>query len=76
MASVVRTNVPRDKVSVLLKVLEKANDASTEQVVLSPNRYARRIPKEQTGGAYMTELNLAAVRELSMRVFGPFSRYR
>jgi LCP family protein required for cell wall assembly len=76
MAEVVRTNVPRDRVSVLVRILEKANDASTEQIVLSPTRYARRIPPSETGGAYMTELNMAAVRELSMRVFGSYSRYR
>jgi LCP family protein required for cell wall assembly len=76
MTDVVRTNVPRNQVSVLVRILEKANDASTEHIVLSPNRYARRIPAAETGGAYMTELNMAAVRELSIRVFGSYSRYR
>jgi LCP family protein required for cell wall assembly len=76
MSEVVRTNVPRDQVKVLMRILDKASDASTEHIVLSPLRYARRIPVAETGGRYMIELNIAAVRELSLRVFGPYSRYR
>lgn len=72
LTEVVRTNVPRDKTMTLHRILERANDASAHHVVLSPSRYARRV----TGiHFYMTELNMAAVRELSLNVFGAYSRY-
>lgn len=73
ITDVVRTNVPRGQTPTLLRILERANDASADNVVLSPPRYARRV----TGiGHYMIEPNIAAIRELSLRVFGTYSRYR
>ncbi|CAN5634961.1 hypothetical protein BH23CHL7_BH23CHL7_00170 [soil metagenome] len=68
-----RTNVPRNQTPTLLRILEGANDASTENIVLSPPRYARRV---QGIHFYQIEPNIAAIRELSMRVFGAYSRYR
>lgn len=76
LSDVVRTNVPRDQANQLLRIVERANDASTEHIVLSPNQYARRIPPAEVNGRSMTELNIAAIRQLSLRVFGPHSRYR
>lgn len=76
LSEVVRTNVPRDRVPQLLQILDRANDASTRNIVLSPPAgYARVIPPSETGGSYLIELNLAAVRDLSREVFGPYSRY-
>ncbi|HUE88331.1 MAG TPA: DUF6677 family protein [Vicinamibacterales bacterium] len=75
ISEVVRTNVPREQTPTLLRILERANDAATENIVLRPNKYARRIPKTEIR-YYMTELNIAAVRNLSLRVFGSYSRYR
>lgn len=72
LSEVVRTNVPRDQASTLLRILDKANDASAENIVLSPSRYARRVTDIHW---YMIEPNIAAIRDLSRRVFGPYSRY-
>ncbi len=74
LSDLVRTNVPRDQIPTLVRILDRANDASTENIVLSPVAgYARRVSGI---GYYMIELNIAAVRELSIRVFGSYSRYR
>lgn len=76
LSEVVRTNVPRDQVPTLLRILERANDATTQNIVLSPTAgYARRIPPDEVNGRYMIEPNIAAIRELSRRVFGGYSRY-
>ncbi len=77
LSAVVRTNVPPDQIPVLLSILQKANDAPTEHVVLSTtNGYATRIPAAEINGRYMIEPDIAAIRELSMRIFGSFSSYR
>lgn len=76
LSELVRTNAPRDQIPALVRILERANDASTENIVLSPIAgYARRIPAAEVNGRYMIELNIAAIRELSIRVFGPHSQY-
>lgn len=76
LSEVIRTDVPRDQVRQILSLLERANEASTEQIVLStPHGYAQRIPAAEVNGRYMIEPNIAAIRELSRRVFGPYSRF-
>ena len=76
LSEVVRTNVPREQAQMLLSIVEKANEASAEQIVLSPpGGYAQRIPAIEVHGRYMIEPNIAAIRELSIRVFGSYSRY-
>jgi LCP family protein required for cell wall assembly len=76
LAAVVRTNLPRDQVPLLLSLLQDANNAATEHIVLSPPAgYAQVIPAIEVAGRYMTELNIVAIRELSVRIFGPYSRY-
>jgi polyisoprenyl-teichoic acid--peptidoglycan teichoic acid transferase len=72
---VVRSDVPVDQLPEILALLDRSADASTEQIVLSPPRYARRIPREEVGGRYMIELRMDALAELSVELFGPRSRY-
>ena len=74
LTEVVRTNVPRSQTPTLMRILERANDASAAHVVLSPPQgYARRVTDIKY---YMIEPNIAAIRELSRRAFGQYSRYR
>lgn len=75
LARVVRTNVPREGTSTLLTILRRANDATTEHLVLSPPDYANRIPPAEVNGRYMTQLDMSAIRALSLRLFGTYSRY-
>ncbi len=77
LAAVVRTNLPRDQVPLFLSLVQQANEASAEHIVLSPPAgYAQVIPAVEVSGRYMTELNIAAIRELSARIFGPYSHYQ
>ncbi len=74
-AELVRTNVPLDELDDLLALVDAANRADTRQIVLAPQRYARRVPPAEVGGRFMTELKMDAVAELSIELFGSHSRY-
>jgi LCP family protein required for cell wall assembly len=76
MAGLVRTNIRPGDLPMLLPVFNNATNAATDHYVLQPNSYAQRIPPAEVHGKYMTELNLAAVRRLSIDVFGSYSSYR
>jgi LCP family protein required for cell wall assembly len=75
MANLARTDANPADMQTLLPILTRATTASAEHIVLQPSTYARRIPPGEVNGRYMTELNIAAVREMSIRVFGKYSRY-
>lgn len=75
MANLARTNANPADMPMLLPILTRATAASAEHIVLQPSTYARRIPPSEVNGRYMTELNIAAIREMSIRVFGQYSRY-
>lgn len=75
IARFARTNVPLDRLSELMPLLRAASDASTRSIVLAPNRYASRIPPEEVNGRYMIQPKLSAYRDLSLEVFGTYSRY-
>ena len=74
-ARLVRTNMPLEDLDQLLAVLDAANRADARHIVLRPNRYAQRVPPEEVGGRFMTELKMDAVAELSIELFGSRSRY-
>ena len=74
-AEVIRTNVPVDHLGEFVDLLEQTKDATPRKVVLSPPKYSERIPMSQTGGRWMTQLKMDAVKELSIELFGEFSRY-
>ena len=48
---------------------------ATGHYVLSPNKFASRIPPAEVGGRYMTQLRMDKVAELSIELFGQYSRY-
>ncbi len=74
-AQYVRTDVPLDRMPEILALLQASTGASVERHVLQPRRYAEVIPREEIGRVYMTRLNMDAVAELSIRLFGDESRY-
>jgi LCP family protein required for cell wall assembly len=71
----VRTNVPPDQLADLFVLLEQSEHATTKHVVLRPSQYASRIPPGEVNGRYMTQLNMGAVRLLSIELFGEYSRH-
>ncbi|HWH23943.1 MAG TPA: LCP family protein [Candidatus Limnocylindria bacterium] len=75
LGEVTRTNAPVDQLPQLLDLLARANDSSTDHYVLSPNKFASRIPPAEVGGRYMTQLRMDKVAELSIELFGQYSRY-
>lgn len=75
VANLVRTDAPVEAVPEYMAMLDQSEDASTTQVVLTPNRYAQRIPPEEVGGRYMIELKMEEVAALSVELFGSDSRY-
>lgn len=74
-AGLVRSDIPVEYLPEFLGAFEQMQDASTRQIVLSPSRYAERIPPAEVGGRYMIELKMDAVAALSIELFGPESRY-
>jgi LCP family protein required for cell wall assembly len=75
LSAAVRTNVPRDQTNTLLKILRRANDASTTHVILTPPTYTRRIPSDEVNGRWMVQLVMPSIRDLSKEIFGTYSRY-
>lgn len=74
-ARLMRTNVPLDQLSDLLGLIDDANRADTRQIVLSPSKYAERVPPAEVNGRFMTRLKMDAVAALSIELFGNYSRY-
>lgn len=74
-AEMVRTDVPPERLPELMSLLDHLAAADTQQIVLRPARFAQRVPVEETGGAYMIELRMDEVRELSLELFGEDSHY-
>ena len=75
MSDAARTNLPLESLAEFVDLLDRTRDADPVRVVLSPPKYSKRIPMAETGGAWMTELKMNAVRELSVELFGEYSRY-
>lgn len=74
-AEMVRTDVPPDRIPDFLAMLDQVVEAEVRQIVLRPTTYAQRVPPEETGGAYMIELKMEEVRQLSLELFGAGSHY-
>jgi LCP family protein required for cell wall assembly len=75
ISQVVRTNVPSGQVDTLLNILRRANDAATVHVTLESSTYSQRIPPDEVGGRWMWEPVMSGVRDLSLQVFGSYSKY-
>ena len=76
VSQVVRTNVPSSQAGTLLTILRRANEAATVNITLTEPEYLQRIPPDEVGGRWMWQPVMAGVRDLSLRVFGSYSRYQ
>jgi LCP family protein required for cell wall assembly len=74
-ARTVRTNVPTEELPALMDLARQSGDARIKSVVLGPTTYASLIPASEIGGLYALRLDLDAVADLSVRIWGPQSRY-
>ncbi len=74
-ARTVRTNVPADELPALMDLARQSGDARIKSVVLGPTTYASLIPASEIGGLYALRLDLEAVADLSLRLWGPESRF-
>jgi LCP family protein required for cell wall assembly len=74
-AKVARTNLPVDQLSAFLDLLDQTQGTNPAKIVLQPTKYASRVPPAEVGGRYMTQLRMDVVRNLSVELFGEFSRY-
>ncbi|MDQ3938472.1 MAG: LCP family protein, partial [Chloroflexota bacterium] len=70
-----RTNIPVENLEEFLAVLDDVTDATPTRVVFQPRKYAKRVPPEETGGQFMTELKLDVIEQLSIELFGEYSLY-
>lgn len=74
-ARTVRTNVPTSELPALMDLARRSGDAKIKSVVLGPTTYASLIPASEIGGLYALKLDLDTVADLSVRVWGPESRF-
>jgi LCP family protein required for cell wall assembly len=75
LSSCVRTNIPASQADTLLTILRHANDASTVHMTLASPQYSTRIPPDEVQGRWMVQPVMSGIRQLSLQVFGSFSRY-
>lgn len=73
-SSPVRTNLPQARLGEMLGLAEVLDDQNVERVVLGPP-YAERIPLAEANGVYMLRLDMDALADLSVEIFGDDSRY-
>jgi polyisoprenyl-teichoic acid--peptidoglycan teichoic acid transferase len=69
-----RTNFPPDRLSEMLVLARKIDDAATRRVVLGPP-YSKHPPTNTTGGTYILQLNMNRVQRLSVDLYGADSAY-
>jgi LCP family protein required for cell wall assembly len=74
-AELIRTNVPLNDLDKLIEITDGVNSAAVESYVLEPPAYAHQIPVSETGGAWKIELDMDAVAQLSIDIFGDESLY-
>ena len=74
VAETLRTNFPPDRLSEMLVLARKIDDAATRRVVLGPP-YSVHPPTNTTGGIYILRLKLARIERLSAQLYGPDSAF-
>ena len=74
-AQLIRTNAPLDRLPDLLQIVMRSSAADTTNLVLDPPNYAGRVFNSAGEPTSMTQLNMDAVAQLSIQLFGSDSRY-
>jgi polyisoprenyl-teichoic acid--peptidoglycan teichoic acid transferase len=73
-AETLRTNFPPDRLSEMLLLARRVDDAGTHRVVMGPP-YSVHPPSNTTGGTYILRLKLDQVKALSIELYGQDSAY-
>jgi len=74
VAETLRTNFPPDRLSEMLVLSRRIDDAATRRVVLGPP-YSVHPRTDTTGGIYILRLRLDRVHRLSAQLYGQDSAY-
>ncbi len=75
LSQIIRTDAPLDRLPDIVSIALASADAETRRIVLSPPRYARGARNEAGLPTSALELNMDAVAQLSIELFGSNSRY-
>lgn len=72
--SVVKTNLPPERLEAMLDIAKRVDGDSAERIVLGPP-YSYHPPTNSTGGVWTLRLHMDKVADLSVDLFGDESRY-
>lgn len=75
VSQIIRTDAPLDRWPEIVAIGQQADGADVRRVVLSPPRYASGVRTPTGERTFANELNMDAVAELSIELFGDDSRY-
>ena len=75
MGQIIRTDAPLDRLPEIVQIAQETTDAQTTNIVLSPPTYAHGYVAPDGTRTDMTQLNMDAVAQLSMELFGSDSLY-
>jgi LCP family protein required for cell wall assembly len=71
----VRTNFPAERISEMVAIAQRVSGGDVKRVVLQPPTYSVHPPTKSTGGIYILRLHLAALRQLSVELYGKDSAF-
>jgi anionic cell wall polymer biosynthesis LytR-Cps2A-Psr (LCP) family protein len=75
VSQIVRTDAPLDRLPDIVAIALRSTLADTRNIVLAPPRYASKVHTSTGDPTTMNQLNMDAVAQLSIELFGSDSRY-
>jgi len=75
VSQIIRTDAPLDRLPDILSIALRSTLADTRNIVLDPPRYASGVRTSTGDRTNMNQLNMDAVAQLSIELFGSDSRY-
>ena len=75
MGQIIRTDAPLDRLPEIVAIAQQTTDAVTRNIVLSPPGYAHSYIASDGTRTNMTQLDMNAVAQLSIELFGADSLY-
>jgi LCP family protein required for cell wall assembly len=75
VSQIVRTDAPLDRLPDIISIVERSTFADTRNIVLDPPQYASGVRTSTGDPTNMNQLNMDAVAQLSIELFGADSLY-
>ncbi len=75
LSNIIRTNAPLDQLPEIVSIAMASTTAEPTRIVLAPPRYAERVFNSDDQATSMTTLDMDAIADLSVQLFGRDSRY-